>query len=59
MSDIHNSKKSITCDVNVIRNDVKDYEAKESIVLSLGENCLADDILARNNLKSFSSPYAS
>ena len=30
-----------------------------NIVFSIGENCLTDDILARNNLKSFSSPYAS
>lgn len=29
-----------------------------NIVVSLGENCLSDDILARNGLKSFSSPYA-
>lgn len=27
--------------------------------LSFGENCLADDILSRYNLKSFSSPFAS
>lgn len=31
----------------------------KNVVFSLGENCLADDILARNGLKSFSSPYAS
>jgi hypothetical protein len=27
--------------------------------LSLGENCLSDDILKRTNLKSFSTPYSS
>lgn len=26
--------------------------------LSLGENCLADDILKRYKLKSFSTPYS-
>ncbi len=31
----------------------------KNIVFSIGENCLADNILSRNNLKSFSSPYAS
>ena len=30
-----------------------------NIYLSLGENCLSDNILDRNGLKSFSSPYAS
>lgn len=30
-----------------------------NIIFSLGENCLPDNILARNGLKSFSSPYAS
>ncbi len=31
----------------------------KNIVFSIGENCLTDNILARNGLKSFSSPYAS
>jgi len=31
----------------------------ESEYISIGENCLADDILKRFNMKSFSSPYAS
>lgn len=30
-----------------------------NVFLSLGENCLSDNILDRNGLKSFSSPYAS
>lgn len=30
----------------------------KNVLFSIGENCLADDILARNNLKSFSSPYS-
>ena len=30
-----------------------------SVYFSIGENCLSDDILKRNGLKSFSSPYAS
>lgn len=29
------------------------------LCFSIGENCLTDDILDRNNLKSFSSPFAS
>lgn len=29
------------------------------IILSMGENCLTDDILSRNDLKSFSSPFSS
>ena len=28
------------------------------LFLSLGENCLTDDILRRNNIKSFSTPYS-
>lgn len=28
------------------------------IVISLGENCLPDNILSRNNLRSFSSPFS-
>lgn len=40
-----------------VKKWVKSFE--RSIVLSLGENCLADDILSRYGLKSFSSPYAS
>lgn len=31
----------------------------KNVVISIGENCLADNILSRNNIKSFSSPYAS
>lgn len=31
----------------------------KNVVFSIGENCLADEILSRNNLKSFSSPYSS
>lgn len=30
----------------------------KNVVLSFGENCLADNILERNGLKSFSSPYS-
>lgn len=29
------------------------------IVISMGENCLTDNILSRNDLKSFSSPFSS
>lgn len=29
------------------------------LVFSMGENCLTDDILSRNDLKSFSSPFSS
>lgn len=31
----------------------------KNVIFSVGENCLADNILARNGLKSFSSPYSS
>jgi len=31
----------------------------QSLYVSLGENCLTDDILKRHNLKSFSTPYSS
>lgn len=31
----------------------------KNVLFSIGENCLADNILARNGLKSFSSPYSS
>ena len=30
-----------------------------NIIISMGENCLADDILSRYDLKSFSSPFSS
>lgn len=30
-----------------------------AVFFSIGENCLADNILARNKLKSFSTPYSS
>ena len=32
---------------------------RETVMISIGENCLTDDILERNGMKSFSSPYAS
>ena len=35
------------------------FSVDGNVMFSIGENCLADDILARNKLKSFSSPYAS
>ena len=43
------------------RNNTKKWikSFSRTVVLSLGENCLADNILVRNGLKSFSSPYAS
>lgn len=44
---------------SAIYNDKKCLEKTESVYISIGENCLADDILKRFNLKSFSSPYAS
>ncbi len=31
---------------------------RKNVVFSIGENCLTDDLLSRNNLKSFSSPYS-
>ena len=51
---------------NIIRKVIgikKIQELKISLskifYLSLGENCLTDDILKRHNIKSFSTPYAS
>lgn len=29
------------------------------VIVSFGENCLTDNILSRNDLKSFSTPYSS
>lgn len=44
-----------------IKNRIQNSNASErkAIVFSIGENCLTDDVLKRNGLKSFSSPYAS
>ena len=44
-----------------LRKNIIKYRKKfdKNILFSIGENCLADNILARNGLKSFSSPYAS
>lgn len=43
----------------VVANAKKIAKASsKNVFLSLGENCLADNILDRNGLKSFSSPYA-
>lgn len=39
-----------------IKKTIKQFD--RNVVFSIGENCLADDILARNQLKSFSSPYS-
>ena len=32
---------------------------KDVVIFSLGENCMTDDLLNRNDIKSFSSPYSS
>jgi hypothetical protein len=49
---LHLSKVTVlTCSSNTLK--------RENIYLSLGENCLTDDILKRNALKSFSTPYSS
>ena len=40
-----------------IKKAIKKFN--KNVLFSIGENCLADNILARNGLKSFSSPYAS
>lgn len=40
-----------------IKKIIKSFD--KNVLFSIGENCLADDVLARNGLKSFSSPYAS
>ena len=50
--------------ISVVRKCVRNIKKwgksfERNVVLSLGENCLPDDILRRNGLKSFSSPYAS
>lgn len=36
----------------------KNKDLNEKLFLSLGENCLTDDILKRHSLKSFSTPYS-
>lgn len=38
---------------------INDLANKEHLWLSLGENCITDDILKRHKLKSFSTPYSS
>lgn len=35
------------------------HRRDKNVVFSIGENCLSDNILSRNNLKSFSSPFSS
>ena len=54
-------KKKATHIKNIIvRNAKKIYHSfDKNIVFSIGENCLTDDIISRNHIKSFSSPYAS
>ena len=45
---------------HLIRNLKKLYHIFDrNVIFSIGENCLTDNILERNNLKSFSSPYSS
>jgi hypothetical protein len=43
--------------MNASSKDIS-YDCK-TLWLSLGENCLADDVLKRHGLKSFSTPYSS
>lgn len=49
--------KQIKLKIKSIRNKYKLFFSKK-IYLSFGENCLADDILARYNLKSFTTPFS-
>ena len=46
--------KKVTRNINKI---MRSFD--KNIYISIGENCLCDNILERNKLKSFSSPYAS
>ena len=50
---IRRIKKGIRTIKRIIKRNAK------TVILSLGENCLSDNILDRNDLKSFSSPYSS
>lgn len=50
-------KKFVNKKVNSIKGSIK-LKFSKSLWLSLGENCLTDNILARHNFKSFSSPYS-
>lgn len=61
-------KTDMAAVISIIRSKIKSYknllkrigkQLDENVVLSFGENCLTDNILDRNGLKSFSSPYSS
>jgi len=47
--------------INSIPKRIKKWRNlhKKDVYISIGENCLSDNILSRNKLKSFSSPFAS
>ena len=47
--------------IKLLINNLKKikHSFDKNVIFSIGENCLADNILERNNLKSFSSPYSS
>ena len=53
-SNISEKIKSLT---NYVKMISKSFD--KNVVFSLGENCLSDNLLERNGLKSFSSPYSS
>lgn len=46
--------------IKIIKKIYKDFKNRiaKTHYISLGENCLTDNILQRNNLKSFSSPFS-
>ncbi|MDR1554423.1 MAG: papain-like cysteine peptidase [Campylobacteraceae bacterium] len=45
--------------ISEVSNMANTKNDSDILYLSIGENCLSDDILKRHNLKSFSTPYSS
>lgn len=51
------AKRILKFSANTLKKIIHKLD-KRNVVFSIGENCLTDDLLSRNNLKSFSSPYS-
>ena len=51
------AKRILKFSKNTILKVIHRFDSK-NVVFSIGENCLTDDLLSRNNLKSFSSPWS-
>lgn len=54
---VKNLRKKVKTKFNKLTSAVKTAFTK-NLWISLGENCLTDNILQRHNLKSFSTPYS-